>query len=76
MTEITTQIVRSDDPLTLARQPKPPTMMLTVSTPPAGAAAVVAASIPSPRRTSRRTPPTIDQSPRPARSHLALEGAL
>lgn len=79
MTIIALQTVAASDLLTLAAAPTPPTMIPNVSKH-AGidpmTRAVVAASIPSPRRTECRVLPTIDLTPRSARSHLALEGAI
>lgn len=81
MTIITTQTIPARDLLTLATLPKPtmiPSVSVRVGINPSIARAVVAASIPSPRRIERRVLPTIDLTPRSARSHLALalEGAI
>ena len=82
MTIITTQTVRTIDLLDLVTLPPKPTMIPSVSVRvginPSIARAVVAASVPSPRRIERRVLPTIDLTPRSARSHLALalEGAI
>lgn len=78
MTAITIQTVAASDLLTLVAAPTPPTMIPSVSKR-AGidpmTRAVVAASLPSARRTECRALPTIDLTPRLARSHLALEGS-
>lgn len=78
MTIITTQTVRTIDLLVLASLPKPtmiPSVNMRVGIDPI-TRAVVAASIPSPRRIERRVLPTIDLTPRPARSHLTLKEAI
>lgn len=77
MTTITLQTVAASDLLTLAAAPTP-TMIPSVSKRTGidpMTRAVVAASLPSARRTECRALPTIDLTPRPARSHLALEGS-
>lgn len=77
MTTFTLHSIPAGDALGLASLPVPqPTMIPSVSTPPAGTAAIIAASIPSPRRTPRRVLPTYFSTLRPARSHLAMEGAF
>lgn len=78
MTTVTIQTIPASDVLSLASLPEPPTMIPSVSKH-AGidpsTRAVVSASLPSARRTERRSLPTIDLTPRSARSHLALEGS-
>lgn len=79
MTTVTIQTVASGELLVLARQPQPPTMIPSVNTRvriDPMTRAVVAASLPSPRRIECRVLPTIDLTPRPARSHLTLKEAI
>lgn len=71
---VTVERVRDGNPLTLASLPLPTMMRLStrdfIDRTVIGA--VVAASIPNVRRATRALP-TIDQTPRAARNHIALE---
>ncbi|WP_298038979.1 hypothetical protein [uncultured Microbacterium sp.] len=77
MTTVTTRTVPAADLLSLASLPVVPTM-ISVATPLDSEVVrhVITASIPTrPRRTMRPESPIFDQTPRSARTHLALEGA-
>ena len=79
MISVTTRTVPAADPLTLASLPPMPTMIPVVTPLDRDAVRrVITASIPTraTRRTVRRELPTFDHTPRSARTHLALEGAL
>lgn len=79
MTTVTTRTVPAADLLSLASLPVAEPTMISVgaSLDSEIARHVITASIPTraTRRTMRRNLPTFDQTPRSARTHLALEGA-
>ncbi|MEZ5111879.1 MAG: hypothetical protein R2732_10335 [Microbacteriaceae bacterium] len=74
---VTTRTVPAADLLALASLPAGEPTMISVEPAPDSEVVrgVIGASIPT-RRTMRRNLPTFDQTPRSARTHLALEGAI